>query len=216
MESGIKILLAYLLGSVVGSLVVGRLRGGVDIRKMGSGNAGATNAIRTQGAAFGIAVIVIDIAKGWLAAGWLPGLSLAWAGIPSSGASLAWLQAGCGFAAILGHCFPLWHGFRGGKGVATLVGAFAGFDAWLLLPLFATWLAVVMVSGFVGLASIIAALALPVYLLIRDGAVLGAEQCFAIACAVLVLFTHRGNVRRMRAGQEPRARRLWLFGRGGA
>jgi glycerol-3-phosphate acyltransferase PlsY len=110
----------------------------------------------------------------------------------------------------------VWHGFRGGKGVATLVGAFAGFDAWLLLPLFATWLAVVMVSGFVGLASIVAAFALPVYLLIRDGASFGAEFCFAFACAALVLFTHRGNVRRMRAGQEPRARRLWLFGRGGA
>jgi acyl phosphate:glycerol-3-phosphate acyltransferase len=214
MESGIKILLAYLLGSVVGSLVVGRIRGGVDIRKMGSGNAGATNALRTQGAAFGVAVIIIDIAKGWLAAGWLPGLALPL--VPSGELPLAWMQAACGFASIVGHCFPLWHGFRGGKGVATLVGAFAGFDAWLLLPLFATWLAVVMVSGFVGLASITAALALPAYLLIRDGAVLGAEQCFAIACALLVLFTHRANVQRMRAGQEPRARRLWLFGRGGA
>ncbi len=213
MEAGIKVLLAYLLGSVVGSLVVGRLRGGVDIRKMGSGNAGATNALRTQGPAFGIAVIIIDIAKGWLAAGWLPGLALPF--VPSGDVPIPWLQAACGFAAILGHCFPVWHGFRGGKGVATLVGAFAGFDAWLLLPLFATWLAVVMVTGFVGLASIAAALALPIYLLIRDGAVLGAEQCFAIACALLVIFTHRGNVRRMRAGQEPRARRLWLFGRGG-
>jgi glycerol-3-phosphate acyltransferase PlsY len=217
MEFGIKVLLAYLLGSVVGSLVVGRLRGGVDIRKMGSGNAGATNAIRTQGAAFGIAVIIIDIAKGWLAAGWLPGLVLPW--LPTAAgatpAPVEWLPAACGFASILGHCFPLWHGFRGGKGVATLVGAFAGFDAWLLLPLFAIWLGVVMITGFVGLASIAAALALPVYLLIRDGAVFGAEQCFAIACALLVVFTHRGNVKRMRAGQEPRARRLWLFGRGG-
>jgi glycerol-3-phosphate acyltransferase PlsY len=214
MDFGTKVLLAYLLGSVVGSLVIGRLKG-VDIREMGSGNAGATNAMRTQGIAFGIAVIVIDIAKGWLAAGWLPGLRLP--GVPASAPELsAWLTAACAFAAILGHCFPVWHGFRGGKGVATLVGAFAGFDAWLLLPLFATWLAVVMVSGFVGLASIIAASALPIYLLIRDGATFGAGFCFAIACAALVLFTHRGNVRRMRAGQEPRARRLWLFGRGGA
>ena len=215
MDSGLKLLLAYLLGSVVGSLVVGRLRGGVDIRKMGSGNAGATNALRTQGAAFAITVIAIDIGKGWLAAGWLPGLALP--GVPASTPVLApWLPAACGFAAIIGHCFPVWHGFRGGKGVATLVGAFAGFDAWLLLPLFATWLAVVIVSGFVGLASIIAALALPIYLLIRDGAVFSAELCFAIACGLLVLYTHRGNVKRMRAGTEPRARRLWLFGRGGA
>jgi glycerol-3-phosphate acyltransferase PlsY len=216
MDFGIKVLLAYLLGSVVGSLVIGRLKG-VDIREIGSGNAGATNAMRTQGPAFGIAVIVIDIAKGWLAAGWLPGLSLPFsmAGDMPPAVPFEWLQAACGFAAIIGHCFPVWHGFRGGKGVATLVGAFAGFDAWLLLPLFATWLAVVMVTGFVGLASIVAACALPVYLLIRDGATFGAEFWFAVACAVLVLCTHRGNVQRMRAGKEPRARRLWLF-RGGA
>jgi glycerol-3-phosphate acyltransferase PlsY len=215
MDFGLKVLLAYLLGSIVGSLVVGRLKGGVDIRQMGSGNAGATNAIRTQGAAFGIAVIIIDIAKGWLAAGWLPGLVLP--GVtPTDAALAAWLPAACGFAAIVGHCFPVWHGFRGGKGVATLVGAFAGFDAWLLLPLFATWLGVVMVSGFVGLASIVASLALPVYLLIRDGAVLSPGMCFSLACALLVVFMHRGNIRRMRAGSEPRARRLWLFGRGSA
>ena len=217
MDFGLKILLAYLLGSIVGSLVIGRLKGGVDIRKMGSGNAGATNAMRTQGAAFGIAVIVIDIAKGWLAAGWLPGLDLTALGVaPASADQAAWLPAICGFAAIIGHCFPVWHGFRGGKGVATLIGAFAGLDPWLLLPMFATWLAVVAVSGFVGLASICAAAALPVYLLIRDGAVFTPELAFAIACAVLVVFTHRGNVRRMRRGAEPRARRLWLFGRRGA
>lgn len=215
MDFGIKVLLGYLLGSIVGSLVLGRLKGGVDIRRMGSGNAGATNALRTQGPAFAIAVIIIDIAKGWLAAAWLPGVKLP--GVPMSPPDLAaWLPAVCGFAAILGHCFPVWHGFRGGKGVATLVGAFAGLDPWLLLPLFGTWLAVVMVSGFVGLASIVAALALPLYLLIRDGATLGAEMAFAVACGLLVLYTHRSNVRRMREGKEPRARRLWLFGRGGA
>jgi acyl phosphate:glycerol-3-phosphate acyltransferase len=216
MEFGIKVLLAYLLGSVVGSLIVGRLKG-VDIRQMGSGNAGATNAMRTQGMAFGLAVFVIDLAKGWLAAGWLPRLALPGLGASAGSAELAaWVAPACGFAAVLGHVFPLWHGFRGGKGVATLVGAFAGYDAWLLLPMFATWLTVVVVSGFVGLASISAALALPVYLLIRDGVAPTPQLCFTVACAVLVLFTHRGNVRRMRAGTEPRARKLWLFKRGGA
>jgi glycerol-3-phosphate acyltransferase PlsY len=208
MEFLLKVLAAYLLGSVNGGLVLGRLKG-VDIRQMGSGNAGATNAIRTQGTAFGLAVFVIDLLKGWFAAGVLPGLDL---GMSMSPAALAWLAPACAFAAILGHVFPVWHGFRGGKGVATLVGAFAGYDAWLLLPLFVTWIVVVTVSGFVGLASITAAAALPVYLIMRDGANLGPEMCFAIACAALVLFTHRANVRRMRAGAEPRARRLWLFG----
>ena len=215
MDFCVKVLVAYLLGSVVGSLVVGRLRGGVDIRKSGSGNAGATNALRTQGAAFAIWVFVIDIAKGWIAAALLPGLVLP--GIaPSDGGLAAWLPAVCAFAAIVGHVFPVWHGFRGGKGVATLVGAYAGFDLALLVPLFASWLAVVVVSGFVGLASIIAAFAMPVYLLMRDGSELTPAFGFALACAVLVAFTHRGNVRRMRAGTEPRARRLWLFGRGRA
>lgn len=211
MEFGIKVLAAYLLGSIVGSLVIGRLKG-VDIRQMGSGNAGATNAMRTQGAAFGVAVFAIDLAKGWLASAWLPGIAIP-GNEPLAAAEATWLAPACGFAAILGHVFPLWHGFRGGKGVATLVGAFAGYHPMLLLPMLATWLAVVMVSGFVGLASIAAALALPLYLLMRDGARLTPELCFTLACAALVLFTHRGNVRRMRAGVEPRARRLWLFGR---
>src|SRR3954470_12149181 len=131
MEFTVKILLAYLLGSIVGSLVVGRLRGGVDIRKSGSGNAGATNALRTQGAAFAVWVIVIDVAKGWIAAAWLPTVAIP-ALVPAGTELASWLPAACGFAAILGHVFPVWHGFRGGKGVATLVGAFAGIDLALL------------------------------------------------------------------------------------
>src|ERR1700743_3273260 len=101
----IKALLSYLLGSIVGGLVVGRLRGGVDIRKVGSGNAGGTNALRTQGKGFAFWVMVIDIGKGWVAAG------------PLAGAD-AWLAVSCGLAVILGHVYPLWYGFRGGKGVA--------------------------------------------------------------------------------------------------
>ena len=213
MDFILKVILAYLLGSVVGGLVVGRLRGGVDIRKLGSGNAGSTNALRTQGLAFGIWVVIIDVAKGWLAAALLPSIVIP--GIaPGSSNLAAWLPAACGFAAIIGHVFPVWHGFRGGKGVATLVGAYAGLDLELLAPLVVSWLAVVTVSGFVGLSSIAAALAIPVYLLLRDGAHFTPQLGFALACAALVLYTHRGNVQRMRAGTEPRARKLWLFGRG--
>jgi glycerol-3-phosphate acyltransferase PlsY len=212
MDYALKVLLAYLLGSVVGSLVVGRLRGGVDIRKQGSGNAGATNAVRTQGWRFAVWVIVIDIAKGWIAAVLLPRLVVP--GLPPAApVALLWLPAACAFAAIVGHVFPAWHGFRGGKGVATLVGAYAGLELFLLLPLFLGWLAVVMVSGYIGFASILASLVVPVYLLIRDGGVMTPELGFALACAVLVIWTHRGNVRRMRAGTEPHARRLWLLGR---
>jgi glycerol-3-phosphate acyltransferase PlsY len=198
---------------VVGSLVVGRLRGGVDIRKLGSGNAGSTNALRTQGLAFGLWVILIDVAKGWIAAACVPGLALP--GLSVSAPALAdWLAPACAFAAIAGHVFPVWHGFRGGKGVATLVGAYAGLQFALLAPLVVSWLVVVMVSGFVGLSSIAASLAMPVYLLLRDDGRFTPLMGFALACAALVAYTHRGNVRRMRAGTEPRARKLWLLGRG--
>jgi glycerol-3-phosphate acyltransferase PlsY len=211
MDLALKVLLAYLLGSVVGSLVIGRLRGGVDIRKLGSGNPGSTNALRTQGLAFGIWVIVIDVVKGWIAAAVIPLLAIP--GVAASDLPPDWTPAGCAFAAVFGHVFPVWHGFRGGKGVATLVGAYAGLQLALLVPLVASWLAVVMVSGYVGLSSIAAALAMPVYLLLRDGARFTPLLGFALACAALVVYTHRGNVRRMRAGTEPRARKLWLFGR---
>jgi glycerol-3-phosphate acyltransferase PlsY len=212
MDFALKVLLAYLLGSVVGSLVIGRLRGGVDIRKLGSGNPGSTNALRTQGLAFGLWVIVIDVVKGIVAAALIPLIPIPVAA--SSGELAAWLPASCAFAAVLGHVFPVWHGFRGGKGVATLVGAYAGLEIVLLAPLVLSWLAVVTVSGYVGLSSIVAALAMPVYLLIRAGVRFTPVLCFALASALLVLYTHRGNVRRMRAGNEPRARKLWLFGRG--
>jgi len=212
MDLLIKVLLAYLLGSVVGSLVIGRLRGGVDIRQMGSGNPGSTNALRTQGLAFGIWVIVIDVAKGWIAAGLLPVIDLPW--VPAPGPEQAsWLAPCCALAAVVGHVFPIWHGFRGGKGVATLVGAYAGLELALLAPLVMSWLAVIVVSGFVGLSSIAASFIMPVYLLMRDGPHFTPLLGFALACAALVLYTHRGNVRRMRAGTEPRARKLWLFGR---
>lgn len=213
MDFFLKVLLAYLLGSVVGSLVVGRLRGGVDIRKLGSGNAGSTNALRTQGMAFGLWVILIDVMKGVVAAALIPRLAIPGMA-PAADDLAAWLPALCGFAAIVGHVFPVWHGFRGGKGVATLVGAYAGLQFVLLAPLVASWLVVIMVSGFVGLSSIAASLAVPVYLLLRDGARLTPFLGFALACAALVIYTHRGNVRRMRASTEPRARKLWLFGRG--
>jgi len=107
---------------------------------------------------------------------------------------------------------------RGEFQVATWEFAAGRYPHWgatlLLLPLVVSWLAVVMVSGFVGLSSIAAAVAVPIYLLLRDGARITPVMGFALACAVLVAYTHRGNVRRMRAGTETRARKLWLFGRG--
>ena len=200
----IKVILSYLLGSIIGSLVVGRLRGGVDIRRLGSGNAGGTNALRTQGKAFAFWVMFIDIGKGWLATRVVAPFH--------ASQPYGWVAVACGIAVMLGHVYPLWYGFRGGKGVATLVGAALGLDPWLLLPMLATWLVAVVLFGFVGLASMLGALALAVAGALGAWEPRGPLVTFGVVSAVLIAFTHRSNIARMRAGTEPRARRLWLFG----
>lgn len=199
------LLLAYLSGSVSGSLTLGRLRG-VDIRTQGSGNAGGTNAFRTQGAKFALGVVLIDIGKGALAA-WL---ALRFA--PVEGVlpvrTVAWLAV---LAAALGHVWPLWHGFRGGKGVGTLLGGVAVLWPVALLPLFLVWVCVLVASGYVGLASIIAtACLLPLAVWLRADV---ATQAFAVVAALLVLFTHRANVQRLRAGTESRFERVRFWRR---
>ena len=113
---------------------------------------------------------------------------------------------------MLGHVYPLFYGFRGGKGVATLVGAALGLDSWLLLPMLGTWLVAVILCGFVGLASMLGALALAVAGAMGAWEPRGPLVAFGVLSALLIAFTHRSNIARMRAGTEPRARRLWLFG----
>ncbi|HEX8755622.1 MAG TPA: glycerol-3-phosphate 1-O-acyltransferase PlsY [Steroidobacteraceae bacterium] len=207
----VKAVLAYLLGSIVGSLLVGKLRGGVDIRRLGSGNAGATNALRTQSKAFAFWVLLIDIGKGWIATGALAPARIAVLG-SASGHLHAWAVAVCGVAVVLGHVYPLWHGFRGGKGVATVVGAVLGASPILLAPMLAVWLLAVMLFGFVGLASILGAITFAVAAAAGDVGPHVPLLTFAVLSAVLIAFTHRGNIARMLAGTEPRARRLWLLG----
>lgn len=259
-EFVVKILVSYLLGSIVGALLIGKLRG-VDIRRLGSGNAGGTNALRTQGKGFAFWVMVIDIGKGWLATGLvarliIPGVSHRLIGFLSvSGTTQeeinrrvaeqwshmwldavpnGWLSVACGIAVILGHVYPIFYGFRGGKGVATLIGAVLGLNPWLLVPMLVTWLVTVALFGFVGLASILGTVVLAAigvmallephlplfaqYVLYGLG-VAGSELYlfyFGVLATVLILFTHRSNIARMRSGTESRAQRLWLFAsRGG-
>jgi glycerol-3-phosphate acyltransferase PlsY len=208
LEVGSKILLAYLLGTVLGSLILGRLRG-VDIRSMGSGNAGATNALRTQGKLFGFLVLLIDIAKGMFAVWWLPSAALPGIGIDPS-VSREWLTMACGFAVIVGHVYPVWFDFRGGKGAATVVGVVAALDMRLLLPLLVSWLVVLLLFGYVGLATMLSTvvLAVTVYAFAPNNIPL---ISFCAAVAAFVAYTHRANIARMRAGTESRVRRLWLF-----
>lgn len=209
-ELVLKAGLSYLLGSVMGSLVIARLTGGADIRTLGSGNAGATNALRTQGRKVGLAVLAIDLTKGWIATGVLAPWVLP-SVIPSAAAPLAlWCAPLCGIAVMLGHVYPLWYGFRGGKGVATLLGAVLGINGWLLLPMMLTWLAAVIVFGYVGLASILATVALAVAIAVTSQS--APLIAFGIVSVLLILYTHRSNIARMRTGTESRARRLWLFG----
>jgi glycerol-3-phosphate acyltransferase PlsY len=206
----VKALLAYLLGSVIGSLVIGRMRG-VDIRTMGSGNAGATNALRTQGKAIGLAVLVIDLAKGWIATAILAPATLPLlSSVPES--LQAWCVPVCGIAVMLGHVYPLWFGFRGGKGVATLLGTLVGISGALGLVFVLVWLATVILLGFVGLASILGAVAVAIANLAGHASPQLPQACFAVLAAALIIYTHRANLARMRAGTEPRAMRLWLLG----
>jgi len=208
LELGVKTLLAYLLGSILGSLVMGRLRG-VDIREQGSGNAGGTNALRTQGWHFALGVIVIDVGKALIAVGWLPGASL-----PSIGfdplLDTRWLAVWCAAAVVIGHVYPVWHEFRGGKGAATLIGAVAVLAPVALLPVFGVWLAVVMLTGFVGLGTMLGAATLPVFFALAQPSNL-AFLAFGLAMAAFVIFTHRSNIVRMHRGVENRAKRLWLL-----
>jgi glycerol-3-phosphate acyltransferase PlsY len=206
----IKVIFGYLVGSLSGSLLLGRLRG-IDIRTVGSGNAGGTNALRTQGKAFGISVLLIDMLKGMIAAGAVPLLPL---GLPASAALLPWLGVVCATAAVIGHVWPVWFGFRGGKGAATLAGVLLVLAPLGLLPVLGAWLIVLMTTGYVGLATIFGALAFVAYAFLMP--LPAPLEWFAVVMAAFVIFTHRGNIRRLCAGTENQfARAMMLRRRGG-
>lgn len=212
LELGLKTLLSYLLGSLVGALIVGGLRGTGDIRTMGSGNAGGTNALRTHGKVFALWVLLIDIVKGVVAATVVPALDIPIVGIDAQVAR-DWLVMACATAVIVGHVYPLWFGFRGGKGAATFVGTLLGISPMLLLPVLAVWLLVVMVSGYVGLGTICAGASLPAYVSLAYAQPPVPLMAFSIFFAAFVAFTHRGNIARMVRGEEHRVRKLWLLRR---
>ncbi|MCR6495277.1 glycerol-3-phosphate 1-O-acyltransferase PlsY [Thermomonas sp. S9] len=196
LDAGV-LLAAYLLGSLSGSLLLGRLRG-VDIRRHGSGNAGGTNALRTLGWRFALGVVAIDLGKGALAAGLGLRLAPGWA-YPAAA------------LAVVGHVWPLWHGFRGGKGAAAAVGALLVLWPLAVPPLLLVWLAVLVASGYVGLATVLAALGLP--LLAWWQQTDGMRMGFAVVMALFLLFTHRGNLQRLRRGTESRFERARLWHR---
>jgi glycerol-3-phosphate acyltransferase PlsY len=204
----IIVFVSYLLGSIPWGLIIARSYG-VDIRKQGSGNIGATNVWRTLGKKAGLTTFLLDAGKGWLAVvvGSYIGTRLA----PGLGKSLAETSAFAGIAAalgcILGHSFPIWLGFKGGKGVATSLGVIIGMMPLVSLVVFGIWGIVFKVSRYVSLASIVAAVALPVVTVgfLFMGWVHGwALFYFALAAALLVIRRHRDNIKRLLAGTENR------------
>lgn len=200
----VTLVIAYLLGSISGSLMLGRWRG-LDIRAHGSGNAGGTNALRVAGWKFALGVVVIDVGKGMLAA-WLGGISTTLFDVPLSAAQM---QMACGFLAVIGHCWPIFFGFRGGKGAGTLVGAVLIIAPMFALAMFVLWILVILLWRYVGLATVVAAIAFPVL-------VLCVEQwsdvpqrdlfLFAAASAFFIIYTHRSNLLRMWRREESRLR----------
>lgn len=185
------ILAAYLLGSIPFGLILARLMGKGDLRKSGSGNIGATNALRTGGKALGAGTLILDMAKGFLAV-FVPFVYF--------GPDIAFFTS---LAVVLGHLFPVWLGFRGGKGVATTMGVLLGLSGLTGLATLASWLAVALILRYSSLAALISMAVSPVL-----GWYLGGPQVAGVAIflAVLVWIRHASNIRRLLRGEESRIR----------
>jgi glycerol-3-phosphate acyltransferase PlsY len=187
----IAIIAAYAIGSIPFALILARRWGTRDLRRTGSGNLGAANVWRVTGATAGVLVALLDIAKG--AAGVVVAEQL-------NGGAAA--PAAAGVAAVVGHIYPVWLGFRGGKGVATSCGVFAVLTPLAILPALAVFFFSVWITKYVSVGSVLASLALPplAYATGSPEAAIAA----AAAVALLIVFRHRSNLRRVRAGTEPR------------
>lgn len=182
-------LASYLVGSIPTGYLMVRLAGRKDVRHFGSGSTGATNVLRLKGWKAALPVAVIDVAKGFLPVA----LAARWFADP-------FFAALCGLLAVVGHCYPFSIGFRGGKGVATALGAFAAI-AWApCLGSLALFLIVVGLTRYVSLGSMAASLAFPLVLFAAGGP--GAVAAAALAIALLIVFRHRGNIGRLLGGTE--------------
>jgi|MGYP001601984633 glycerol-3-phosphate acyltransferase PlsY len=193
--TALALLLCYLVGSLPSAYLLVKWTKHVDIRTIGSGNVGATNALRAAGPLAGMVVLLIDVLKGWLAAAAIPRWIL---GLPSPALAL-----GCGLAAVLGHVFPCFLRFRGGKGVATTLGALGGSVPVVAGIAVGVWVAVFLLSRYVSLGSLAAALAIPISQAMLHHSV--AEILAGSVLAVLIIVRHRANIQRLLGGAEHRA-----------
>jgi glycerol-3-phosphate acyltransferase PlsY len=197
-------LLAYLLGSIPAAVWIGKRIHNIDVRQHGSGNAGATNVIRVLGWKTGIPVLLIDIAKGWLAAMLPVFFNLA---DPGS-ALLTNLQILTGVTAIIGHIFPVLAGFRGGKGVACFFGVLLALQPLLTICCFGVFLVVLLITGIVSVSSMSAGIAFPVLLFLLFDTPSLVFKIFSIFVAVVLLITHRKNIGRLLRGEESKLIKL--------
>ena len=194
-------LVAYLLGSIPTSVWVGKGYHGVDIRDYGSGNAGATNTFRVLGTQVGIFVLFLDIVKGITAASLVHYLPFLHEGTDR----FVNIQLLFGLVAVIGHIFPVFEQFKGGKGIATLFGMLIGIHYAIALAILGLFIVVLLLTKYVSLSSILAAVAFPVltiFVFKRDEPLFIA---FGIAAAVLVVLTHKKNITRLLNGEESKA-----------
>lgn len=200
------LVLSYLIGSVPSSVWLGKMVHGVDVRDYGSGNAGATNAFRVLGWKVGSSALLLDMGKGAIAAGLIAQLRIG--SVPSFG---AWeldtvIALLAGLAAIVGHMFPLYLGFDGGKGVATTAGALLAITPLTMLIVMAIFLAVLLPSGYVSLASMISAVAFPTavatQIFIFNTGLDLSVLVVGVLLAVGIVFAHRSNIQRLMNGEE--------------
>ena len=209
-ELAIKFLLSYLFGLVSGALTVGKLKNNTDIRKIGSGNAGATNALRTQGFFFALAVVIIDIGKGIIA----PLYVSTWDAVYFSQEpqiDQQMLTLICAAAAVIGHVWPMWHQFRGGKGAATLLGAYLVISYPLVIVMLISFFVLLSLFGFVGLATVISGFCVCIYLLASGIQLSSPLFLFSFSMAIYLTYTHRSNISRLIEGSEPRNEKVMIF-----
>ena len=191
------LLLAYLIGAIPFSVIAGKVLKGIDVREYGSGNAGATNTFRVLGKKAGIPVLLLDVFKGFLA------VDLVWftSYVPSTEIYIN-LQLAFGIAAVLGHVFPIYAGFRGGKGVATLLGFMIGVFPEAALISIIVFVITLLFSKYVSLSSIFAGLFFPFGVYHLSEHVVPTMMIFAIFVPVLLIATHQRNIERLVRGDE--------------
>jgi glycerol-3-phosphate acyltransferase PlsY len=191
------VVLAYLIGSISSAVLVSKRFYGIDIREHGSGNAGATNTFRILGKNAGIIVMVADMLKGFLAVKLSLVSSYTWTSEPFVN-----LQVVLGIAAVLGHIFPIFAGFRGGKGIATLFGMILGIQPLVAVSLVGVFMLMLMATRYVSLSSISASIAFPLLILFIFREPELSYKIFAIGTAALVVLTHHKNITRLITGSE--------------